>query len=97
VTEAELLVRPHRTGDWEAIQKVGDFLSEDGIFVVEADRQIARTAAVVRTTNRIGLGDALIIATAMAVGCDVIIGNDKDWARHAQSVPFVLLDDLVNG
>jgi predicted nucleic acid-binding protein len=94
ITEAELLVRPNRLGDREAIEKIADFLSEDGIHVVEVTRRIGRSAAAIRTTNKLGLPDALIIATADVVGCDAIVGHDKDWAGRG-TAPFVWLGDLV--
>jgi predicted nucleic acid-binding protein len=94
ITEAELLVRPNRNGDTEAMERIGDFLSEDGIYIVEVDRRIARRAAAVRTTNRIGLADAMIMATAIEASCDLVVGNDKDWAGRTGPAAFVLLDDL---
>jgi predicted nucleic acid-binding protein len=95
ITEAELLVRPERERDQDAIERVGDLLSEDGIQVVPVSRQIARQAAAIRAQPaRLGLPDAIIIATALATNCEAIVSNDGDW-RRLTDIPFVCLDDVV--
>ncbi|HEY7269396.1 MAG TPA: PIN domain-containing protein [Dehalococcoidia bacterium] len=94
ITEAELLVRPHRTGDKEAIEKIEDFLSEDGIYVIEVTRPIARRAARLRPANSISIADAVIMATAVELGCDLLLGNDKRW-KAVPDIPFLRLDDAV--
>jgi predicted nucleic acid-binding protein len=94
ITEAELLVRPNRDGNREAIEKIEDFLSEDGIYVVDVNRGIARRAATLRPVNGISIADAVIMATAVETGCDLALGNDRRWAT-VPGVPFVRLDDVV--
>jgi predicted nucleic acid-binding protein len=94
ITEAELLVRPHRDGNQDAIEKIEDFLSEDGIFVVEVTRPIARRAARLRPVNSISIADAVVMATAAETGCDLVLGNDKRWST-IPGIPFVRLDDVV--
>jgi predicted nucleic acid-binding protein len=93
ITEAELLVRPERDGNQEAIEKIEDFLSEDGIYVVEVTRSIARRAARLRPVNSISIADAVIMATAVETDCDLLLGNDTAWTKVA-GVPFVYLEDL---
>jgi predicted nucleic acid-binding protein len=92
ITEAELLVRPERDGNRDAIEKIEDFLSEDGIYVVELSRPIARRAAKLRPVNQISIADAVIMATAVETGCDLLLGNDAAWSK-IPGVPFVRLDD----
>jgi predicted nucleic acid-binding protein len=94
ITEAELLVRPEREGNQEAIEKIQDFLSEDGIFVLDVTRPIARRAAKLRVVNSLSIADAVIMATAVETGCDLLLGNDKRWSQ-VPGVPFVALDDVV--
>jgi predicted nucleic acid-binding protein len=93
ITEAELLVKPNRDGNRDAIEKIEDFLSEDGIYVVDVNRAIARRAAALRPVNGISVADAVIMATALETGCDLLLGNDGAWST-ASVVPFVRLDDL---
>ena len=95
ITEAELLVRPEREQNAAAKERIADLLSEDGIFVVNVERRIARRAAAIRGQKNIKLADAIIIATALETGCEAIVGNDGEWARKLTDVPFVRLDDIV--
>ena len=94
ITEAELLVRPERDGNRDAIEKISDFLSEDGIYVVEVTRPIARRAAKLRPVNQISIADAVIMATAVETACDLLLGNDARWSK-VEGIPFVRLDDVV--
>jgi predicted nucleic acid-binding protein len=101
ITEAELLVRAEKDQATEARDRIGDLLSEDGIYVINADRRIARTAARIRgaalrqgTDKRMAIPDAIIIATAIETGCDAIVGNDAAW-RGRTDIPFVYLKDAV--
>jgi predicted nucleic acid-binding protein len=95
ITEAELLVRPERAGDQNAIQRIGDLLSEPGIEVVEVTRRMARRAAALRSHNRLKLPDAIIVATAIETRCEAILGNDHAWAAHPVDVNYILLDELI--
>jgi predicted nucleic acid-binding protein len=94
ITLSELLVKPEQNGDTEAIERIGDLLSEDGILVVDADRGIARRAAALRARRRLALADAIIIATAIETGCDAAVGNDHDWSQ-LDEITFIRLDDLL--
>ena len=94
ITEAELLVRPERDGNKDAIEKIEDFLSEDGIYVVDVTRTIARRAAKLRPSNSISIADAVIMATAVETGCDLLLGNDARWSK-VPAVPFLRLDDVI--
>jgi predicted nucleic acid-binding protein len=96
ITEAELLIRPHREEDLEAVERIGDLLSEEGIQVVPVTRRIGRRAAVLRAAQRFKLADAIIVATAIETGCDAVVGNDGAWRKQAE-IPFVHLDDVIAG
>jgi predicted nucleic acid-binding protein len=94
VNEIELLILPERNGDDAAVERIGDLLSEDGIYVVGVDRRIGRRAATLRAGKNLGLADAIIVATAIETGCEAVVGNDGDW-RRLNEIPFVCLDDVV--
>ena len=96
VTEAELLVRPERDGNEFAIERIGDLLSEEGIYVVGVDRKIARRAAQLRARVRMALADAIIVATAIETGCDAVVTNDGEWSKKVSEVPIIHLDDIVS-
>jgi predicted nucleic acid-binding protein len=95
ITEAELLIRPERDDNQAARERIGDLLSEDGIYVVSVDRRIARRAAALRGRTRMKLADAIIVATALETDCDAIVGNDGEWAGKVTDIPFVHLRDAV--
>jgi len=101
MTEAELLVYAEQKRSPEAAEIVRDLLSEDGIYVINTDRRIARRAAAIRgaalrqgTDKKMAIPDAIIIATAIETGCDAIVGNDGAW-RGRTEIPFVYLKDAV--
>jgi predicted nucleic acid-binding protein len=93
ITEAELLVRPERDGNVDAIERITDLLSENGILVVNVDRRIARRSAMVRAGSSLRLPDAIIVATALQTACEAIVTNDGAW-RKLKDIPLVLLDEL---
>jgi predicted nucleic acid-binding protein len=96
LSEAEAYVRPLRDRDRRALQRVTDLFSEDGIEVVQASRAIGRRAALLRADYRpLKLPDAMIIATALDAGCDLIVGNDEEW-KKLKGIPYVHLDDIID-
>jgi len=97
ITEAELLVRPLKMDDKEALARVRLLLNEfPGLKVIPVSRQIGQLAASIRAETNVPLPDALIIATAQASGCDAIVGNDQSWSR-IDMLKMFLLDDYVRG
>ena len=94
VTESELLVRPEREGNEQAIERIEDLLSEEGFTVVDVDRRIGRQAAKLRAAHGFKLPDAIIIATALETRCDMVVGNDAAW-RRLPEFPFVHLDSQL--
>jgi predicted nucleic acid-binding protein len=95
VTEVELLVKPLRDGAVDAVERIGDLLSEKGIEVHAVDRRIGRRAAVLRSQHNLRLPDAIIVATAIETGCEAIVGNDAAWLSLKQ-VPFLHLGGMVD-
>lgn len=94
ITEAEMLVRPNQRADLGAIERISGLLSEDGIQVSPMDRRTARRAALLRALHDFALPDAIIIATAIEMGCEAIVGNDAKWRRLAE-IPYVHLGDVI--
>lgn len=78
---AEILVGAARIGPSE-IDQVERFVDLIADGVVPLDRGIAREAASIRARHaHIRLPDALVIATARAIGADAIHTADKRWRR----------------
>lgn len=96
ITEIELLIKPLRRDDELEVARIRSFLDSQHVHVVDLDqRHIAPLAAELRATRGLSLADAVIVATALHAGCDVIVGNDARCAQRVHEVPYVLLDDLV--
>ena len=95
VAEAELLVLPLRQRNDEALHRVERLLAHESITIVRIDRELARRAASVRARLNLRLMDSIIVATAVASGCDALIGNDKTCARRVTEIPYIYLDEVV--
>ncbi len=95
IVEMETLVRPLRNGNQAQLRKLRLFFASlPNLVLREVDRAVAQTAARVRAETGMKAPDALIAATAIAEGCDAIIGNDRSFARRSE-VPYLVLDDFV--
>jgi predicted nucleic acid-binding protein len=96
ITEAELLVGPLKEDNKETLAKVQLFLNTfPGFKVIPISRQIGYTAASIRAKTNLRLPDALIIATAQAAGCEMIIGNDLAWSK-IDYPEVILLDKYIS-
>lgn len=49
--------------------------------VVSLDGEIAETAARLRALLRLGLGDAVQVASALAINADALVTHDRDFSR----------------
>ena len=95
VVEMELMVMPLRTRNTEAVERVEALLRlTPNLFVRPVARAEARAAASVRAATGLRAPDAIIAASAALDRCDVIIGNDRSFARRSD-VPYLVLDDYA--
>jgi predicted nucleic acid-binding protein len=79
LTAAELLVRPFRA-DAASIAAVEGFLRFFGsIRLADVTYPIAREAARVRATTGLSMPDAIVIATALEHGAEVLVTSDRQW------------------
>jgi len=86
VTVLEALVRPFRAGP-TAVATAEGFLNYFGdIALVEVDYDVAREAARIRAVVGIRTPDALIVATAIVRGTDIIVTNDRSWTAALQAI-----------
>ena len=87
---AELLVHPLRVGPTEA-DRVDALIDDLPATVQPCDRAIARSAAAIRARagRSIRLPDALVIATAAALGADMILTTDRAWPNVDVAVTVV--------
>jgi len=77
---AEALVAPSGAGE-SAVQAVCDFVDRLPLAVRELDAGIAVVAADVRARwgQKLRLPDALVIATAIRLGVEVLVTTDRRW------------------
>ncbi len=98
VTVQEILVRPFRGGPAAVATAEGFLRHFAEIRLVEVTYDIAREAARIRAMSGIRAPDALIIATALVTGADVLVTNDRSWLLRqevvAPSLDICLLADL---
>ena len=87
---AEALVGPSRRGAG-AVATVDAFVDALPAAVEPATREVAREAAALRAQHgrAVRLPDALVLATAAALGADTILTTDAAWPRAAASVTVV--------
>jgi uncharacterized protein len=96
MSELEAVVKPLRDGNEEELARVEDLLVERRVRIMPVTRTLARHAGVLRAQHGFSAPDAIIVATAEAAGCDVIVGNDRQW-RGRTGVPFLYLEDMISG
>ena len=77
---AEVLVAPHRRGA-DAVETADAFLDALPAVIEPAARVVARRAAEMRAQHgkAVRLPDALVIATALALGAECVITTDGRW------------------
>jgi|Tabmets5t2r1_1033131.scaffolds.fasta_scaffold112953_2 predicted nucleic acid-binding protein len=76
LTYAEMLVGPLRVGG-RAVEVVERFAAQ--VRIVELSADVARLAAELRTGRGLKLPDAVIVATGLHLGADVILTADARW------------------
>jgi predicted nucleic acid-binding protein len=81
LSASELLVRPARTGDPAFTYMHAFLLTFPNLSLLPVDLSAAMQAATLRATTNIRLPDALIIASGLLSGCEVVISNDAGWKR----------------
>lgn len=78
LTLAEVLIKPLATGRHDIAAVYEQLLRRsESLNVVPIDRAILVDAARHRASLGIKLPDAIHVATAVAVGCDVLLSNDR--------------------
>jgi predicted nucleic acid-binding protein len=82
VSASELLVRPIRAGGMNRILMHRFLTESENLELVLVDLFVAMQAANLRSVATIRLPDALIIASGMLAGCEVIVSNDERWKRQ---------------
>jgi len=85
ITVEEILVRPFRTGAAAVATTEGFLRYFAEIRLAEVTYDIAREAARIRAAAGLRTPDALIIATAVVTGTDILVTNDRSWRAIAEA------------
>lgn len=92
VSATELLVRPYRAGP-SAVSTVEGFLRHfSDLRVVPIDYAVANEAARIRAATALSTPDALIVASHVVDGSDVLITNDASWPGRLRGA---VLDTVI--
>lgn len=84
VSAAELLVRTHKTGAAEFTFMHTFLTSFPNLTPLPMDLTVATQAATIRSISGVSLPDAIVIASGLLAGCEVIITNDEKWKRRLE-------------
>lgn len=96
ITLTEVLTHPLRKGDEKLAQTYNEFLlTSAGVTTVSVNTAIAQSAAEIRAEHRLKTPDAIHLATAISLGADAFLTNDRDFG-NATSLPILRLKELKN-
>ena len=98
ISVTEFVTKPFADRNVTAIEHFKRFLSSLSIRVVAVNYEIAERAGKLRSEYpSIRTPDALIVATALESGCDVLVTNDKDLKKlKVDELNVIVLEDLLN-
>ena len=82
VSASEILIRPIRTGELAYTSMYQFLTSYPSLTMLPVDLAVATQAATLRAITNIRLPDALIVASGLMAGCEVIVSNDAQWRRR---------------
>ena len=99
ITVEEILVRPFRAGPAAVARAEGFLRHFADMTLVAVDYDVAREAARIRATAGLRTPDAIVLASALVRGVDVLVTNDRVWQERVSSVTpgmaLCLLADLT--
>jgi predicted nucleic acid-binding protein len=86
VTVAEILVRPFRRGAGAVATAEGFLQHFADIRLVPVTYEVAREGARLRASTDLPMPDALILASALVVGIDVVVTADRSWRARLRDI-----------
>ena len=94
ITITEYLTYPYRQEDMDLVNSFYDFINNMEIYVKNIDERIAEKAAQIRAKYKyFKTMDALQLATACIMGCDLFLTNDKQL-RQFKEIKCITVDEL---
>lgn len=82
VSFAELLIRPHRTSQARFTYMHDFVFNFPHLTLLPMDATVAVQAATIRSSMRLSLPDAMVIAAGLLAGCEAIVSNDTRWKQR---------------
>jgi len=96
LTLGELLVKPKESGNAVLAATYQTALNSSGVQLVPFDAQAATIYADIRSDRSIKGPDAIQLACASAVQCDLFLTNDEHlWKKNLPGIQFVVPLDRV--
>jgi predicted nucleic acid-binding protein len=92
ITEA--LVSPLRSENMILISNYEQLIFHAGINLIPIDRSILVAATKLRVKYKLKTPDAIHAATAMSIGCNRFITNDKGF-RNIAGLPTLILSEIL--
>ena len=94
ITITEYLTYPYRREDMKLVNSFYAFINDMDILVKSIDERIAEKAAKIRAEYKsFKTMDALQLATACIMGCDLFLTNDKQL-RQFKEIKCITVDEL---
>ncbi|WP_425058528.1 tRNA(fMet)-specific endonuclease VapC [Sporomusa carbonis] len=90
---SECSVRPYREANRTALDQIKLMFQMPNLTAYPIDAAIAEEAAKIRANYNFKMPDALIAATAIVMGADVLLTNDHKLST-IREIPVVRLDEL---
>jgi predicted nucleic acid-binding protein len=101
ISATELLVRPIRVGPSEFAFMHTFLRNYPHLRVLPVDLDVATEAATLRAIKNLKTPDAIIIASGLLSGCEVIVTNDEEWKRKMEPLfrefRWIYLSEHVGG
>ena len=82
ITVAEILIRPFRAGPTAVARAEGFLRHFADIKLLDVDYDVARAAARIRAATGMRMPDAIILASVVVAGIDVLVTNDRAWKNR---------------
>ncbi len=92
ITEA--LVSPLRSGNMVSIANYEKLIFHSGIDLIPVERSILVAATKLRVKYKLKTPDAIHAATALSIGCNRFITNDRGF-RNIAGLPTIILSELL--
>ena len=102
IARMEMMVGPLKKGDQLGVVKIRRLIGQPGVRPTPITEEVLMKAAEVRAETMMKAPDALVAASAIMHGSELIIGNDGDFkhfeglsARTRGLPQFIRIDDYV--